>query len=64
MNDIERLEQEVMEMNDFNVYTIFNHIKDLPELQTKFSSKEKTYKICISIFAIKQVIYEKVMLLW
>ena len=42
MEGIKRLELEVMEMNDFNVYAIFNHIKDLPELQDKFDNKEKT----------------------
>lgn len=42
MEGIKRLELEVMEMNDFNVYAIFNHIKDLPELQNKFDNKEKT----------------------
>ena len=31
-------------MNNFNVYAIFNHIKNLPELQDKFSNKEKTIK--------------------
>lgn len=44
MEGIKRLEQEVMEMNNFNVYAIFNHIKNLPELQDKFSNKEKTIK--------------------
>ena len=42
MEGIKRLEQEVMEMNNFNVYAIFNHIKCLPELQDKFNNKEKT----------------------
>ena len=42
MEGIKRLEQEVMEMNNFNVYAIFNHIKDLPELQDKFNNQEKT----------------------
>ena len=42
MEGIKRLELEVMEMNDSNVYAIFNHIKDLPELQNKFDNKEKT----------------------
>lgn len=44
MEGIKRLEQEVMEMNNFNVYVIFNNIKDLPELQDKFDNKEKTIK--------------------
>lgn len=44
MEGIQRLEQEVMEMNNFNVYAIFNHIKDLQELQDKFDNKEKTIK--------------------
>ncbi len=44
MEGIKRLEQEVIEMNNFNVYTVFNHIKDLPELQDKFDNKEKTIK--------------------
>ncbi len=42
MEGIKRLEQEVMEMNNFNVYTIFNHIRNLPELQDKFNNNEKT----------------------
>ena len=44
MEGIKRLEQEVIEMNNFNVYAIFNHIKCLPELQDKFNNKEKTIK--------------------
>ena len=44
MEGIKRLEQEVIEMNNFNVYAIFNHIKDLPELQDKFDNEEKTIK--------------------
>lgn len=44
MDGIQRLEQEVLEMNNFNVYAIFNHIKNLPELQDKFDNKEKTIK--------------------
>ncbi len=44
MEGLKRLEQEVMEMNNFNVYTIFSHIKDLPELQDKFDNTEKTIK--------------------
>ena len=53
MEGIKRLEQEVMEMNNFNVYTIFNQIKDLPELQDKFDNKEKTIK------GMYEYVYEK-----
>lgn len=53
MYGIQRLEQEVMEMNNFSIYTIFNHIKDLPELQDKFDNKEKTIK------GMYEYIYEK-----
>ena len=53
MEGLKRLEQEVMEMNNFNVYTIFNQIKDLPELQDKFDNKEKTIK------GMYEYVYEK-----
>lgn len=53
MEGLKRLEQEVMEMNNFNVYTIFNQIKDLPELQNKFDNKEKTIK------GMYEYVYEK-----
>ena len=53
MEGIKRLEQEVMEMNNFNVYAIFNQIKDLPELQDKFDNKEKTIK------GMYEYVYEK-----
>ena len=59
MDGLQRLEQEVLEMNNFNVYAIFNHIKDLPELQDKFDNKEKTIKvmyeyICNKAYTLKQ----------
>lgn len=44
MEGIKRLEQEVLKMDNFNVYTIFDHIKFLPELQDKFNNNEKTIK--------------------
>lgn len=53
MEGIKRLEQEVMEMNNFNVYVIFNNIKNLPELQGKFDNKEKTIK------GMYEYVYEK-----
>lgn len=42
MEGIERLELEVLEMNNFSVLNVFNYIKNKPELQEKFNNKEKT----------------------
>ena len=44
MEGIERLELEVLEMNNFSVSNMFNNIKNKPELQEKFNNKEKTIK--------------------
>lgn len=44
MEGIKRLEQEVLEMNDYNISLIFNNIKNRVELQDKFNNKEKTIK--------------------
>ena len=42
MEGKERLEQETIEMNNYNVVLIFNYIKDKDELQEKFDNEEKT----------------------
>lgn len=44
MEGKERLEQETIEMNNYNVVLIFNYIKDKDELQEKFDNEEKTIK--------------------
>ena len=53
MEGIERLELEVIEMNNFSVSNIFNNIKNKPELQEKFDNKEKTIK------GMYEYVYEK-----
>ena len=53
MEGIERLELEVIEMNNFSVSNIFNNIKNKPELQEKFNNKEKTIK------GMHEYVYEK-----
>ena len=53
MEGIERLELEVIEMNNFSVSNIFNNIKNKPELQEKFNNKEKTIK------GMYEYVYEK-----
>ena len=53
MEGIERLELEVLEMNNFGVSNIFNNIKNKPELQEKFNNKEKTIK------GMYEYVYEK-----
>ena len=44
MEGKERLEQETIEMNNYNVVLIFNYIKDKDQLQEKFDNEEKTIK--------------------
>lgn len=44
MEGIERLELEVLEMNNFSVSNMFNNIKNKPELQKKFNNDKKTIK--------------------
>ena len=44
MEGKERLEQETIEMNNYNVVLIFNYIKDKDELQEKFDNEEKTIR--------------------
>lgn len=44
MNGIERLNAEVLEMNDYNVSVIFNFLKTKNELLEKFNNTEKTIK--------------------
>lgn len=44
MEEIERLENEVIEMNDYNVLTIFNYLKSRNDLYEKFNNKEKSIK--------------------
>lgn len=53
MESIERLELEVLEMNNFSVSNMFNNIKNKPELQEKFNNKEKTVK------GMYEYVYEK-----
>ena len=53
MEGIERLELEVLEMNNFSVSNMFNNIKNKPELQEKFKKKEKTIK------GMYEYVYEK-----
>ena len=53
MEGIERLELEVLEMNNFSVSNMFNNIKNKPELQEKFNNKEKTIK------GMYEYVYEK-----
>lgn len=53
MEGIERLELEVLEMDNFSVSNMFNNIKNKPELQEKFNNKEKTIK------GMYEYVYEK-----
>lgn len=53
MEGIERLELEVLEMNNFSISNMFNNIKNKPELQEKFNNKEKTIK------GMYEYVYEK-----
>lgn len=73
MEGKERLELEVLEMNDFTISNIFNNIKNKPELQEKFNNKEKTisemYKyIYEKAQALKQgsvaMVHDQVVYLW
>ena len=41
---IQRLETEVIEMNNMNVAKIFDYLKTRPEMQEKFNNKEKSIK--------------------
>ena len=42
MNGIERLETEVLELNDYNVSKIFEYLKTREDLYEKFDNEEKT----------------------
>lgn len=53
MEGIERLELEVLKMNNFSVSNMFNNIKNKAELQEKFNNKEKTIK------GMYEYVYEK-----
>ena len=44
MEGIERLETEVLEMNDSSVSAVFNYLKTRKDLYEKFNNKEKTIK--------------------
>lgn len=44
MEGIERLEAEVLEMNDYNVSEIFKYLKTRSDLQYKFNNSEKSIK--------------------
>lgn len=73
MEGKERLEQEAIEMNNYNVVLIFNYIKDKDELQEKFDNEEKTIKgmyefICGKAKTLAQdgvaAVNDKVVYLW
>ena len=73
MEGNERLEQETIEMNNYNVVLIFNYIKDKDELQEKFDNEEKTIKgmyefICGKAKTLAQngvaAVNDKVVYLW
>lgn len=73
MEGKERLEQETIEMNNYNVVLIFNYIKDNDELQEKFDNEEKTIKgmyefICGKAKTLAQngvaAVNDKVVYLW
>ena len=73
MEGKERLEQETIEMNNYNVVLIFNYIKDQDELQEKFDNEEKTIKgmyefICGKAKTLAQngvaAVNDKVVYLW
>lgn len=44
MEGIERLETEVLEMNDSSVSAVFNYLKTRKDLYEKFNNKEKSIK--------------------
>lgn len=44
MEGIEKLEKEVLEMDDYNVTQIFNYLKTRIDLQDKFNNSEKSIK--------------------
>ena len=73
MEGIERLQLEVLEMNNFSVLNVFNYIKNKTELQEKFNNKEKTIKgmysyICKKAEKLKQgkvaMVNNEVVYLW
>ena len=53
MEGLERLEAEVLEMNNCNITAIFNYLKTRTELYEKFNNEEK------SIQQMYEFIYEK-----
>lgn len=53
MEGLEKLEAEVLEMNNCNISTIFDYIKTRTDLYEKFNNKEK------SIHQMYEFIYEK-----
>lgn len=44
MNGLERLEAEVLEMNDNSVSVVFNYLKTRKDLYEKFNNEEKSIK--------------------
>lgn len=44
MEGLERLEKEVLEMNDYNVSEIFKYLKTRVDLQEKINNSEKSIK--------------------
>lgn len=44
MEGIERLQAEVLEMNNYNISVIFNYLKTRKELYEKFNNPEKSIK--------------------
>lgn len=44
MNTINRFDEEVLTMNNYNVSIIYNKIKDIPELKSNLNNEEKSIK--------------------
>jgi hypothetical protein len=44
MEGIEKLQAEVLEMNNYNISAIFNYLKTRKELYEKFNNEEKSIK--------------------
>jgi hypothetical protein len=55
MEGLERLEAEVLEMNNYNISAIFNYLKTRTDLYECFNNKEKSIK------QMYKFIYEKAM---
>jgi hypothetical protein len=73
MEGIERLQAEVLEMNNFYVSNIFNYLKSQENLKDKFNNEEKSLRemydfICSKAESLKQgkvaMVMDKVVYLW